>query len=137
MGLIREYEIITKTKQRILKVREQRGITPEQVFVKHSLLHYAMVHHKLGGEAALAYLAVIGTHHVASELERKEGFIVRVSFQQATQLQSRQFRRGLASLAKAHYITVKKAPGRKSRVCLTNKGRKGLVAIAGKSYETW
>ena len=130
MSLIREYEIITKAKQRILEAREHRGITSEQVFVKHSLHHNATVHHELGGEAALANLAVIGTHSVASESERTDGFIVRVSFQQATGLQDRQFRRGLASLANADYIEAKKAPGRKSRVCLTAKGRKGLVVAA-------
>lgn len=123
---IREYELITKTKQRILEARAQRGINPEKLFVKHSLHHYALVHHELGGEAALAYLAVIGTHSVASESEREEGFTVRVSFQQATGLQHRQFRRGLATLARAAYIEAKKAPGRKSRIRLTAKGRKGL-----------
>ena len=124
---MKEFEVITKAKQRILEARAQRGITPEQLFVKHSLHYYASIHHELGGEAALTYLAVIGTHCVASELERKEGFIVRVSFQQATRLQDRQFRRGLASLAKGDYIAAKKAPGRKSRIRLTAKGRRGLV----------
>lgn len=127
MEQIKESEHVTQVKRRILKARAQRGIVPEQLFVKHSLHHYASIHHELGGEAALAYLAVIGTHSVASDLDRKEGFLVRVSFQRATKLHDRQFRRGLASLARADYIEAKKAPGRKSRIRLTAKGRRGLV----------
>jgi hypothetical protein len=124
---IRESEYVTQVKRRILKARKLKGITPEQVFVKHSLQSFSAIHRELGGEAALAYLAVIGTHRVATDLEREDGFIVRVTFQKATGLEARQFRRGLLSLARAGYIVAHTAPGRKPRVCLTAEGRKGLT----------
>jgi predicted transcriptional regulator len=127
MEQVKEREHVTEVKRRILEARKLRGITSKQVFVKHSLEFFATVHRQLGGEAALAYLTVIGTHHVASERERKEGLIVRTSFQKATGLPARQFRRGLTSLAKAGYIATNTAPGRKPRVQLTAKGRKGLA----------
>lgn len=127
MEQIKEREFVTQVKQRILEARKLRGITTEQVFVKHSLHSFSTVYRELGGEAALAYLAVMGTHRVASELERKTGFIVRVTFQKATGLEARQFRRGLMSLARAGYITAQTSPGRKPRVLLTAKGRKGLA----------
>ena len=129
MEQVKEREYITQVKRRILEARKLRGITSDQVFVKHSLRGYSDVHHELGGEAALAYLAVIGTHQVASELERKEGYIVRVSFQAATCLGARQFRRGLKSLARVGYIEAATAPGRKPRVRLTTKGRQGLAFV--------
>ena len=131
MEQVREREYITQVKRRILEARKLKGITSERVFVKHSLHSFSTVYRELGGEAALAYLAVIGTHRVASELERQTGFIVRVTFQKATGLEPRQFRRGLRSLAEAGYIVGQTAPGRKPRVHLTAKGRKGLGFVTG------
>ena len=127
MEQVREREYITQVKRRILEARKLRGITPDKVFVKHSLHFFSGIYRELGGEAALAYLAVLGTHSVASELERETGYIVRVSFQKATGLEARQFRRGLLSLSRGDYIIAETAPGRKPRVRLTAKGRKGLA----------
>ena len=131
MEHVREQEYVTQVKQRILEARKLRGITPDQVFVKHPLRFFASVYHELGGESALAYLAIAGTHRVASETERKTGFIVRTSFQKATGLEPRQFRRGILSLARAKYIETETAPGRKPRIRLTSKGRKGLAPFSG------
>lgn len=127
---VREHEYVTEVKRRILEAKKLKGITPDQVFVKHSLSVFAAVCRELGREAALAYLAVIVTHQVASDLERKAGFIIRVTFQKATGLEARQFRRGLLSLRNAGYIDADAVPGRKSRVRLTARGRKGLVSYS-------
>ena len=121
-----EVEYLTETKRRILENRKVRGITPEQVFVKHSLHAVADVTHKLGSHAALAYLAILGTSNVAKDGERRAGFTVRNSFRDATQLPPRQFRRAVAALAEAGYISVITGQGRKPRIILTAKGRRAL-----------
>ncbi|MFO7857995.1 MAG: hypothetical protein R6V11_03650 [Ectothiorhodospiraceae bacterium] len=126
MDEVVEVEYVTDTKRRILETRKEKGITPEQVFVKHSLYAVADVTHKLGSHAALAYLAILGTSKVVSEDERHAGFIVRNSFRDATQLGPRQFRRAVATLAAAGYISANTGQGRKPRIKLTAKGRRAL-----------
>jgi hypothetical protein len=121
-----EVEHLTQTKRRILANRKERGITPEQVFVKHSLHAVAEVAHRLGSHAALAFLAILGTRSVVTDDERREGFTVRDSFRDATQLEQRQFRRAVSALAAGGYIKTEARPGRKPRITLTQKGQRAI-----------
>ncbi len=122
-----EVEFVTETKRRILASRKQRGITAEQVFVKHLLQPVADVAHELGSHAVLVYLAILGTYSVATNDERRTGFTVRPSFQNAIQLGPRQFRRAVAKLAVAGYIDTHTGRGRKPHITLTEKGRRAVM----------
>jgi DNA-binding MarR family transcriptional regulator len=126
MDRVIESAYMTETKRRVLEKRKAKGITPEQVFVKHSLHAVADVIHKLGSHAALVFLAILGTNGTVSEEEREAGFTVRNSFRDATQLGDRQFRRAVAVLAKAGYIQADTGHGRKPRIRLTPKGRRAI-----------
>jgi hypothetical protein len=126
MDEVIESEYMTETKRQILEKRKAKGITPEQVYVKHSLHAVADVTHKLGSHAALVYLAILGTNSTVSEDERKAGFTIRKSFRDATQLGDRQFRRAVAVLAEADYIQAETGQGRKPRIRLTPKGRRAV-----------
>ena len=142
MEQVVESEYLTETKRGILERRKAKGITPQQVFVKHSLHAVADVSHKLGSHAALAYLAILGTSSTVSPDERKDGFTIRNSFRDATQLGDRQFRRAVAQLVGSGYVEADRGPGRKPRVRLTAKGKRaipgelGLVRSASLSSDT-
>jgi hypothetical protein len=126
MEQVVESEYLTETKRAILERRKAKGITPEQVFVKHSLHAVADVSHKLGSHAALVYLAILGTSSTVTDDERREGFTVRNSFRNATQLGDRQFRRAVSLLIGAGYVEADTGPGRKPRVRLTAKGKRAI-----------
>lgn len=128
MDEVVEVEYMTETKRQILANRKGRCISPEKVFVKHTLHPVAEVTHKLGSHAMLAYLAILGTNSVVADDERLTGFTIRNSFRDAIQLGPRQFRRAVSTLAAAGYINAGTGPGRKPRITLTAKGRRAIPA---------
>jgi len=122
-----EVIVLTETKKRILAQRKRRAVAPEKVYSLDTLSSSAEILASCGGQAALAFRAIIGSYWISKPEHRKQGFKLHPVFIAAINLPSRQLQRATQVLEKAGYIKREILPGHKTRIRLTEKGERALA----------
>jgi|GEM_PF-1446244 len=120
-----EVIVLTETKKRILAQRW--AVAPEKVYSLDTLSSSAEILASCGGQAALAFRAIIGSYWISKPEHRKQGFKLHPAFTAAINLPGRQLQRATQVLEKAGYIEREILPGHKARIRLTEKGERALA----------
>jgi len=128
MKELSEVEILTPTKKHLLAQRDGRKLNPDNAYAHDTIASSAAVLNECGGQAVLAFRAVLGSYSISRPEMQHNGFALHPDFIRATRLPERQFRRAVSCLVANGFVEADRAPGRKPRIRLTDKGR---MAIAG------
>ncbi len=122
-----EVVLMTDTRKKILENRKHRAVTKEKVFSLDTLNSSAQILKCCGGQAALAFRAIVGSYWISKPEFREQGFKIHPTFSSAIDLASRQLQRATQRLEKAGYIQRIIKPGRKMLIILTEKGKSALA----------
>jgi len=125
--MAKEVIVLTETRKQILAKRKHRTVTSDKVYSLDTLSSNAEILANCGGQAALAFRAVVGSYWISTPEIREEGFKLHPTFIRAISLPPRQVQRAVQVLEKAGYIERDIEPGRKARIRLTAKGKQALA----------